>query len=703
MQLGDFVLDLKQQLLFQGQTEMAAEPKVYQLLIYLYQHRARYVSLEELHQQLWADRVVSDTAVRSTVKKLRLLLNDDQVEPVYLKSVSKRGYKLICAVNELPEFPSGLLQQDHQQVTEETLAAHGGYAAAPGLIASDRQPQFARKKTLLLCLGFLLLVVMVGWYSLYQTTTEQVHVGELSHITNFEGEKRSLTVSADGRHIAFTGRMSPEQDTQVYLFDRRTKHLRQLTTQAKNASFVSFLHDDKALAYTDSISGNSSIHLLPLTIAEPEQAVSTLVSSKYLIGDMTPGRHSAEILFLLQEQSETAAMVYSLDLNTKAISRVVTVSQPDTFIYQLQLSPNQQQLAFLKRQNEKNQLVILDLLTKNELKVVDLPSVVDGLVWRNNQQVILLDDHAIQLLDTVSGRMRLIHTNPEGLIKSMVGHNGQQLILIQEKKARADRLFIEQSLSADNPISRIIDVPAQVIAMNYSTAKQFKWLTLLDNNIYSIARKSEESRETEVIYQSQNVLEMLDIDESNQKLLIKENNRLLLISLKDGAVTYLTTAADLVSDAVFSSDKKTVLYGQQIAGRWEIMQYELQSSAVAVLFKGYRSARQSADGYVLADAEGQLFYIGNSAQSALNLAHRISFEPVTRWSVHNNKIIWTTFDYRQTSLHQLQLGTRHYQVMHRAYRSLYPTIAISPNAGQFLYLSVQLNDASLSLLPFIAE
>ena len=90
--LGEYTLDLKQGLLLKQQQEVAIEPKAFALQLYLYQQRERYVSLEELHQQVWADRVVSDSAVRSCIKKLRTVLDDHDVsQPRYIKSVSKRG------------------------------------------------------------------------------------------------------------------------------------------------------------------------------------------------------------------------------------------------------------------------------------------------------------------------------------------------------------------------------------------------------------------------------------------------------------------------------------------------------------------------------------------------------------------------------------------------------------------------------------
>lgn len=698
VQLGEFVLDLEQQLLFHNQVEIAAEPKVLQLLVYFYQNHTRYISLEELHQQLWINRIVSDTAVRNTVKKLRLLLNDDQSNPVYLKSVSKRGYKLICAIHVLQVFPLECSHLGDRVVTEETLAANGGYAADFALKGIHAQRQFHYKKILLLLVSFLLLAISTSWYNLRDSSMDHAPATKSLQITNFEGEKSTLTVSADGRYIAFTGQMSLEQPPQVYLFDQQTKHLRQLTTKAKNPFFVTFVHNDKGLVYSDSITGDSSIHLLPLTVTEPELAASTLVSGKYLIGQLAEGRHAAEILFVMMEPSETAAMVYSLDVNTKAINRVVTVSQPNTIIYGLRLSPDKQKLALLKRQNKEEQLVIVDFSTKKQLRVIDLPSQVIGLNWRNKHELLMLDSHKIQLLDIVDGRTRVVHENPEGLISAMSTHDGEQLLLIQKQKARSDRLLIEQALMGDSPTSTIIDIPEQTTSARYSNNEQYLWLTLRNDSIFSIARIVKGKQVPEVIYQSSHQLEILDIDELNQRLLLKENNRLMILSEKNGATLYLTSLGDIVSDAVFSRDRLSVLYGQQVAGRWEIIQYDLKTSGFTVLYSDFRTVRQADVGYVLADEKGQLFYHKTPGEPPLNLARRISFEHISRWFVNKNKIVWTTFDYRESFVHQLQLDSSHYQVLRRPYRSLFPNIAIHPNAEHFLYLSFNINQSNLSLL-----
>ena len=115
IQLGDFVFDTAQRQLLRADVVIVLEPKVYDLLCYLLLNPQRFVSLAELHQQVWAGRVVTDTAVRRTISKLRVALGDtDSENPRYLKTQMKLGYQLVCensalsdvALPALPALPT---------------------------------------------------------------------------------------------------------------------------------------------------------------------------------------------------------------------------------------------------------------------------------------------------------------------------------------------------------------------------------------------------------------------------------------------------------------------------------------------------------------------------------------------------------------------------------------------------------------------
>ena len=101
--IGEYIFDSMQQALIKEDNLYTLEPKSIQVLSYLVEQQPRIVSLEELHNNVWENQIVTDTAVRRVISKLRVALNDnDTKNPKYIKSVMKRGYQLIAEVKTQP-------------------------------------------------------------------------------------------------------------------------------------------------------------------------------------------------------------------------------------------------------------------------------------------------------------------------------------------------------------------------------------------------------------------------------------------------------------------------------------------------------------------------------------------------------------------------------------------------------------------------
>ncbi|MEE8371657.1 MAG: winged helix-turn-helix domain-containing protein, partial [Sphingomonadales bacterium] len=75
-------------------------------LQYLCEHAGKVVTPAELLDAVWGRNAVSIQSVPVVISKLRALLGDDLKNPRYIETISKRGYRLIAAVeNPLSEPP----------------------------------------------------------------------------------------------------------------------------------------------------------------------------------------------------------------------------------------------------------------------------------------------------------------------------------------------------------------------------------------------------------------------------------------------------------------------------------------------------------------------------------------------------------------------------------------------------------------------
>jgi TolB-like protein/DNA-binding winged helix-turn-helix (wHTH) protein/Tfp pilus assembly protein PilF len=78
---------------------------VFDTLLILVSNNGRIVEKQELMNRLWPDTFVEEANLASNIKQLRKSLGDDARQPVYIETVSRRGYRFIAPVKE-PEEPS---------------------------------------------------------------------------------------------------------------------------------------------------------------------------------------------------------------------------------------------------------------------------------------------------------------------------------------------------------------------------------------------------------------------------------------------------------------------------------------------------------------------------------------------------------------------------------------------------------------------
>ena len=72
------------------------------LLVFLAERQGEVVSRQQILDSVWTEVVVGDEVVSRAISLLRTELGDDQKNPRYVKTISKRGYCLIADVILVP-------------------------------------------------------------------------------------------------------------------------------------------------------------------------------------------------------------------------------------------------------------------------------------------------------------------------------------------------------------------------------------------------------------------------------------------------------------------------------------------------------------------------------------------------------------------------------------------------------------------------
>ena len=100
---GDCELDVDAVELRRGTGAVPVEPQVFAVLAYLIGHRGRAVPKEELLDEIWGDRFVSESALTSRIKSARQAVGDDGTAQQVIRTVHGRGYRFVADVVEVAE------------------------------------------------------------------------------------------------------------------------------------------------------------------------------------------------------------------------------------------------------------------------------------------------------------------------------------------------------------------------------------------------------------------------------------------------------------------------------------------------------------------------------------------------------------------------------------------------------------------------
>src|SRR6478736_2158440 len=105
LRFGDCDVDLGRVVLWRSGREVRVEPKVFDVLAYLLQHRGQLVRKEELLDEVWGDRFVSESALTTRIKAVRQAVDDDGSRQAIIRTVHGKGYEFIAEV-EVVESPT---------------------------------------------------------------------------------------------------------------------------------------------------------------------------------------------------------------------------------------------------------------------------------------------------------------------------------------------------------------------------------------------------------------------------------------------------------------------------------------------------------------------------------------------------------------------------------------------------------------------
>src|SRR5436190_23692086 len=95
---GDCELDTDLYVLRRAHQVVHLSPKVFQVLIYLLEHRDRVIDKDELCEQVWPEQFIADATLESTLRAVRQAVGDSGHAQGVIRTLRGHGYRFVAPI-----------------------------------------------------------------------------------------------------------------------------------------------------------------------------------------------------------------------------------------------------------------------------------------------------------------------------------------------------------------------------------------------------------------------------------------------------------------------------------------------------------------------------------------------------------------------------------------------------------------------------
>lgn len=353
------------------------EPQVSQLLQLFLQDPQHVCSKEFILEQIWQGRIVTDDSVRVVIRKLRDVLGDDSKAPIFIKTMPRHGYQLICEVRCVTPKSLPIFLTDLRFFSSVLLFCFLiGYLS----LSSENQDND----------------VLQDANSSQKKLLEKNSIVDfqLTELTQLPGSEVSPDYDDNAQRLIFSYRESQEDLMALYVKDLQTETIQKLTHDDYNYVNAHWINDGEALIYTRFI-GDESQHFsadykpsLGLINAQP----LPLELNSWFLKSAGFGNQ------LIFSSYTTPRSLAVWQTTSRQLKRITAPEQGEGDVHGV-VSANGTKLAVLRILGpEQQQLLVIDLKTGSVLLEQALSIRAYKLIWQENDSALLIGDFFGNLL-----------------------------------------------------------------------------------------------------------------------------------------------------------------------------------------------------------------------------------------------------------------------------------------------------------------
>ncbi|MGS2720818.1 winged helix-turn-helix domain-containing protein [Paraglaciecola aestuariivivens] len=569
--IATFVFCEKQQRLSNKEQDIQLEPLVVELLAYFCQNPNQIVSRDQLINDVWQGRFITDNAVTKVVTKLRKHFADDARQPRFIATYPKKGYKFIADVSEWHEPLDDIEQEIIVKPSESTKPNPQSHAPK---VRNPPQNKW-------LGWGVFIALITIG-LAVWQHAPSSLLLTQVKALTRSAGNDAWPQISLDKKYMTYM--VFNQQSIQLWvksLTDEKRVQIQHKNSPNLGYGPAAYNSDGSQIVYLAASQNICQYYIRDingLTLGEPK-LIHNCPAGSY-------GRISFthdDKMVVYAERDNSPYSLFAMDLTTGAKRRL---NQPELVLggnSQFDLHPTDNKLLISSPDKQQWEgYYALDLDTDELTLLFKQDAYICCGIWdHTGTRVVLMGEHpAYQLVSyDLNGKdQQLIYSGSQQLRSPLRHVNGQDYLFVS-RYSNQNVLYYDFAKQTENTLVNtsvddrlaVYSAKARKVAyVGLSTGKEEIWITDLTNGQPSKLTSFQDSR---------HILAMA-WSPTGEYLAVMGLNQIYLVNSTSGKAELLKIPQVEIR-AMSWKNAKQISYSTKQNNQWQVNYYDIDQHSVS--------------------------------------------------------------------------------------------------------------------------
>jgi len=377
---GDWVVDLTENTLTNKSTNISQklEPIAVEALHFFAKNSGKTIPHQELIDNIWKGRVVTDHSIYQVITKLRQALAPEDKKS-YIKTIPKRGYKYIQSFIEITPNIDVTVKPDDTQLINSTTNTH-----------------FSVKKNKSYFTPIILSLIGIGivFVTVNMLKPKPANIQSYTYVKPLTAKKGAFRnpVYITENSLLFTSQ--EKQTSNIFTKNMSTGIVSRITDNNSFEDNLTATPDGKTIAFTRTFEKQCDIFFGQIN-AENIYTITKLFecNAKPASMDLAISKNG-DVLFYIQKNPAGTQQIFSHNIATGKKLQLTKINQEQSLgEFALSLSPDNKVLAFIRRPNWTNSTIgIINLETSEEKVLFTQDGFLDSIAWSSDNQFIYFKD-----------------------------------------------------------------------------------------------------------------------------------------------------------------------------------------------------------------------------------------------------------------------------------------------------------------------